>query len=105
MSILKQRHHCVYALNYHLVLVTKYRRKILTDVMLKVIETSLWEAVILHLPARLDAAPSASWVGSVIGERERGPDGNIRIQGDILKVMTSSAISDWKQKSYFSAIQ
>ena len=27
-------HHCVYALNYHLVLVTKYRRKCLTAPML-----------------------------------------------------------------------
>jgi len=27
-------HHCVYALNYHLVLVTKYRRRLLTAVML-----------------------------------------------------------------------
>lgn len=27
-------HHCVYALNYHLVLVTKYRRKCLTSSML-----------------------------------------------------------------------
>ena len=30
--------HCVYALNYHLILVTKYRRKCLTDAMLRVVE-------------------------------------------------------------------
>ena len=35
---MKRRHHCVYALNYHLVLVTKYRRKCLTAEMLDVIE-------------------------------------------------------------------
>jgi putative transposase len=35
---IRQRHHCVYALNYHLVLVTKYRRKCLTASMLEVIE-------------------------------------------------------------------
>jgi putative transposase len=35
---MKQRHHCVYALNYHLVLVTKYRRKCLTAAMLEVLE-------------------------------------------------------------------
>ena len=35
---IRQRHHCVYALNYHLVLVTKYRRKCLTAPMLEVIE-------------------------------------------------------------------
>jgi putative transposase len=27
-------HHCVYSLNYHLVLVTKYRRRVLTGDML-----------------------------------------------------------------------
>jgi putative transposase len=40
---MKQRHHCVYALNYHLVLVTKYRRKCLTAAMLEVIEASARE--------------------------------------------------------------
>ena len=39
-ATLKTRHHCVYALNYHLVLVTKYRKKCLTGTMLKVIEQS-----------------------------------------------------------------
>lgn len=34
----KRRHHCAYALNYHLVLVTKFRRKCLTAQMLGVIE-------------------------------------------------------------------
>ena len=43
MSTLKHRHHCVYALNYHLVLVTKYRKRCLTDAMLKVIESSAQE--------------------------------------------------------------
>lgn len=40
---MKQRHHCVYALNYHLVLVTKYRRKCLSAEMLDVIERSARE--------------------------------------------------------------
>jgi putative transposase len=35
---LKQRFHCVFSLNYHLVLVTKYRRKCLTGEMLGVID-------------------------------------------------------------------
>lgn len=35
---LQKRAHCVYALNYHLVLVTKYRRKCLSSFMLSVIE-------------------------------------------------------------------
>lgn len=35
---LKQRSHCVYSLKYHLVIVTKYRRKCLTGEMLEVIE-------------------------------------------------------------------
>lgn len=39
-ATLKSRHHCVYNLNYHLVLVTKYRKKCLNDEMLKVIEQS-----------------------------------------------------------------
>ena len=39
-SNLKQRSHCVYALNYHLVMVTKYRRKCLTNELLAVIEQS-----------------------------------------------------------------
>ena len=40
-ATLKARHHCVYALNYHLVLVTKYRRKCLSADMLQVIEQSV----------------------------------------------------------------
>lgn len=40
---LKARHHCVYALNYHLVLVTKYRRKCLDGTMLEAIEQSIKE--------------------------------------------------------------
>ena|ERR1035437_1795932 len=40
---LKSSYHCVYALNYHLVLVTKYRRKCLSCAMLKVIESSARE--------------------------------------------------------------
>ncbi|WP_134372873.1 transposase [Candidatus Methylacidiphilum fumarolicum] len=32
-------HHCVYALHYHLVLVTKYRRKALTRPMLALVRT------------------------------------------------------------------
>jgi putative transposase len=38
MQTLKQRQHCVYALNYHLVISTKYRRKCLTGAMLDRIE-------------------------------------------------------------------
>lgn len=36
-------HHCVYALNYHLVLVTKYRRKCLTAPMLAEFEVQAKE--------------------------------------------------------------
>lgn len=39
-SNLKRRSHCAYSLNYHLVLVTKYRRRCLSDAMLKVVEDS-----------------------------------------------------------------
>ena len=35
MQELDRLHHCVYALNYHLVLVTKYRRPVLTAPMLE----------------------------------------------------------------------
>lgn len=42
-STLKHRSHCVYALNYHLVIVTKYRKKCLNDEMLRVIELSARE--------------------------------------------------------------
>jgi putative transposase len=35
---IQSRHHCVYALNYHLVLVTKYRRRCLTAAMLSQIQ-------------------------------------------------------------------
>ena len=35
---LLRRQHCVYALHYHLVIVTKYRKKCLTDAMLEMIE-------------------------------------------------------------------
>lgn len=31
MKNLKKRYHCVYDLNYHLILVTKYRRNVITD--------------------------------------------------------------------------
>lgn len=36
-------HHCVYALQYHLVLVTKFRKKCLTGAMLKAFETQASE--------------------------------------------------------------
>jgi putative transposase len=42
-SNLKQRSHCVYALNYHLVIVTKYRKRCLSGAMLKVVELSARE--------------------------------------------------------------
>ena len=35
---MKRRNHCAYSLNYHLVLVTKYRRKCLSDAMLTAVE-------------------------------------------------------------------
>jgi putative transposase len=35
---LQSRHHCIYALNYHLVIVTKYRRRCLTAAMLAQIQ-------------------------------------------------------------------
>ena len=52
-QILNQRQHCVYALNYHLVLVTKYRRKCLSGAMLETIE-------------RLAKARAAVWDGSLV---------------------------------------
>jgi len=42
-SNLKQRSHCVYSLNYHLVMVTKYRRPCLTSAMLSAIADSARE--------------------------------------------------------------
>lgn len=39
-ATLRYRHHCAYALSYHLVLVTKYRHKCLTNELLQVIEQS-----------------------------------------------------------------
>lgn len=44
--------HCVYALNYHLVVVTKYRKKVLTAAMLDRLETITRERL-------------ASWEGSL----------------------------------------
>jgi putative transposase len=38
MKELQSLYHCVYALSYHLVLVTKYRRKALTSPMLEALE-------------------------------------------------------------------
>lgn len=40
---LKHRSHCVYSLNYNLVMVTKYRRPCLTSAMLSVISASAQE--------------------------------------------------------------
>jgi putative transposase len=40
---IQQRSHCVFSLNYHLVIVTKYRKKCLTGEMLRVIETLVRE--------------------------------------------------------------
>ena len=42
-ATLRRRFHCVYQLDYHLVLVTKYRKKCLNDAMLKRIEESALE--------------------------------------------------------------
>lgn len=38
ITSLRARSHCVYALNYYFVIVTKYRKKCLTDQMLQVVE-------------------------------------------------------------------
>lgn len=42
-STLKTLHHCVYGLNYHLVLVTKYRKRCLTVPMLDAFESQARE--------------------------------------------------------------
>ena len=42
-TTLRRRFHCVYQLDYHLVLVTKHRKKCLNDAMLKIIEASATE--------------------------------------------------------------
>ena len=42
-ATLRKRFHCVYQLDYHLVLVTKYRKKCLNNAMLKMIEDSAAE--------------------------------------------------------------
>lgn len=62
MSIqaLKQRQHCVYALNYHLVIVTKYRRKCLTSAMLDEIRriaeerAAAWEGALIEMNGEAD---------------------------------------------------
>lgn len=41
ITSLRARSHCVYALNYYFVIVTKYRKKCLTDQMLQVVEQSV----------------------------------------------------------------
>lgn len=43
MQELKTLHHCVYSLHYHLVLVTKYRRKCITPDLMKRLEAILKE--------------------------------------------------------------
>lgn len=42
---MKTSYHCVYDLNYHLVLATKRRRRLLTPSLLDVVETSMRERV------------------------------------------------------------
>ncbi len=60
MQDFKKLHHCVYNLKYHLVLVTKYRRKCITKPMmerLKVIFTELcekWECGLLEFNGESD---------------------------------------------------
>ena len=57
---LTSRHHCVYSLKYHLVLVTKYRRRCLTQPMLDVIfalakERALaWDGVLIEAGGEAD---------------------------------------------------
>ncbi len=57
---LKSHYHCVYKLNYHLVLVTKYRKKCFTGAMLdrlKEIVTDLcqkWEVELLEFNGEVD---------------------------------------------------
>ncbi|NLY63843.1 MAG: IS200/IS605 family transposase [Alcaligenaceae bacterium] len=57
---LKSHYHCVYSLTYHLVLVTKYRRKCFTSDMLdrlKIITTDLcqkWEVELLAFNGEAD---------------------------------------------------
>jgi putative transposase len=54
------RQHCVYALNYHLVIVTKYRRKCLTGAMLTEIEriarerALAWEGSLIEMDGEAD---------------------------------------------------
>ena len=60
MQLLKQRQHCVFAINYHLVFVTKYRRKCLTGPMLDVIEqitrerSAAWDGELIEMNGEAD---------------------------------------------------
>lgn len=53
-------HHCVYSLNYHLVLVTKYRRRCMTDAMLTRLEAichstaAKWDCQVLEFNGEAD---------------------------------------------------
>lgn len=57
---LKQLYHCTFNLNYHLVIVTKYRRKCITSVMLDRLKiicdtlTKKWECELLEFNGKAD---------------------------------------------------
>lgn len=63
MQALVSKSHCVFALHYHLVLVTKYRRKCLTDPMLnlitQVVQATLerWSSTLLECNGEADHVP------------------------------------------------
>lgn len=60
LQSLNKRQHCVYALHYHLVIVTKYRRKCLTLAMLEMIKkitierAQHWEGELLEMNGEAD---------------------------------------------------
>ena len=60
MQRLERLHHCVYALNYHLVLVTEYRRPVLTAPMLEAFGTmageraAAWRGRLLEVSGEAD---------------------------------------------------
>ena len=60
MQTLRQRQHCVYALHYHLVIVTKYRKRCLTGAMLDQIReiatgrAAAWEGELIEMNGEAD---------------------------------------------------
>lgn len=59
-TTLSKQYHCVYSLHYHLVIVTKYRRKVLTAAMLdrlrELIKTrcEAWEGALIEMNGEPD---------------------------------------------------